>query len=139
VSKFDFHAGADRLGLAAVHQGLQTLLQEIVLLLLDRGLEAEQSLLARDVAPLDDLFDHRRRIARRRLEHPGTIFQARRNVGIGVCTRLAAKVPTTTITNAALPTSAPALLPFRIAPPMIAIRPRTTPMMLRISMAFSRR
>src|SRR5271156_2226663 len=62
------------------------------------------------------------------------IFQARRNVDIGVCTRLAARVPTTTITNAALPTSAPALEPFKIAPPMIAIRPSTTPMMLRMSM-----
>ena len=63
-----------------------------------------------------------------------TIFQARRKVAIGVCTRLAANVPTTTITNAALPTSAPALLPFKIAPPMMAISPSTTPMMLRISM-----
>ncbi len=43
-------------------------------------------------------------------------------------------VPTTTITNAALPTSAPALLPFKIAPPMIAISPSTMPMMLKISM-----
>ena len=63
-----------------------------------------------------------------------TIFHARRNVAIGVCTRLAAMVPTTTITNAALPTSAPALLPFKIAPPMIAIKPSTTPMMLKMSM-----
>jgi len=63
-----------------------------------------------------------------------TIFQARRKVAIGVCTRLAAKVPSTTMTNAALPTSAPALLPFRIAPPMIANNPSTTPMMLKISM-----
>jgi hypothetical protein len=38
------------------------------------------------------------------------------------------------MTNAALPTSAPALLPFKIAPPMMAIKPSTTPMMLRISM-----
>src|ERR1700733_4095018 len=38
-----------------------------------------------------------------------TIFQARRKVANGVCTRLAANVPTTTMTNAALPTSAPAL------------------------------
>src|SRR5580658_5346693 len=63
-----------------------------------------------------------------------TIFQARRKVAIGVCTRLAAKVPSTTMTNAALPTSAPALLPFRMAPPMMANNPSTTPMMLRISM-----
>jgi hypothetical protein len=38
------------------------------------------------------------------------------------------------MTNAALPTRAPALLPFNIAPPMIAISASTTPMMLRISM-----
>ena len=38
-----------------------------------------------------------------------TIFQARKKVGIGVCTRLAANVPKTTMTNAALPTNAPAL------------------------------
>ena len=63
-----------------------------------------------------------------------TIFHARRKVAIGVCTRLAAMVPTTTMTNAALPTSAPALLPFKIAPPMIAISPSTMPMMLKISM-----
>ena len=55
------------------------------------------------------------------LNTQATIFQARRKVAIGVCTRLAAKVPTTTITNAALPTSAPALLPFKMAPPMMAI------------------
>jgi len=47
----------------------------------------------------------------RRLEHQETIFQARRKVASGVWIRLAAKVPTTTMTNAALPTSAPALLP----------------------------
>jgi len=63
-----------------------------------------------------------------------TIFQARMKVASGVCTRLAANVPTTTMTNAALPTRAPALLPFKIAPPMMAIKPSTTPMMLRISM-----
>ena len=63
-----------------------------------------------------------------------TIFHARKNVAIGVWTRLAARVPTTTMTNAALPTRAPALLPFNIAPPMIAISASTTPMMLRISM-----
>ncbi len=63
--------------------------------------------------------------------------QARKNVDIGVCTRLAASVPITTITNAALPTSAPALEPFKIAPPMIAIRPKTMPMMLSMSMGFS--
>src|SRR5271156_5423554 len=62
------------------------------------------------------------------------IFQARKKVDIGVCTRLAARVPTTTITKAALPTSAPALEPFKIAPPMIAIRASTMPMMLRMSM-----
>src|SRR3984885_14772721 len=65
--------------------------------------------------------------------------QARMNVDIGVCTRLAARVPMTTITNAALPTSAPALEPFKIAPPMIAIRPNTMPMMLSMSMSLSRR
>ena len=63
-----------------------------------------------------------------------TIFQARKNVAMGVCTRLAANVPTTTMTKAALPTSAPALLPLRIAPPMIAISASTMPMMLKISM-----
>src|SRR5580698_5197379 len=68
------------------------------------------------------------------LNTQATIFHARRKVASGVCTRLAAMVPTTTITNAALPTSAPALEPLRIAPPMIAISPSTTPMMLRISM-----
>src|SRR5882757_7488806 len=68
-----------------------------------------------------------------------TIFHARRNVAIGVCTRLAARVPTTTMTNAALPTRAPALLPFNIAPPMMAINASTTPMMLRMSMNSARR
>src|SRR5580704_13684233 len=68
-----------------------------------------------------------------------TIFQARRKVAMGVCTRLAASVPTTTMTKAALPTSAPALLPFNMAPPMIAISASTMPMMLRMSMASVRR
>src|ERR1700733_13380095 len=63
-----------------------------------------------------------------------TIFQARRNVAMGVCTRLAASVPTTTMTNAALPTRAPALLPLRMAPPMMAISASTMPMRLRMSM-----
>ena len=36
----------------------------------DRGLEPEQTLLARDVAPLDDLLDHRGRVVDRRFEHP---------------------------------------------------------------------
>src|SRR5580692_3041194 len=67
------------------------------------------------------------------------IFHARKNVAIGVCTRLAASVPTTTMTKAALPTSAPALLPFKIAPPMIAISPRTTPTMLKMSIKSIRR
>src|ERR1700723_2610427 len=68
-----------------------------------------------------------------------TIFQARKNVAMGVCTRLAARVPTTTMTNAALPTSAPALLPLRIAPPMIAMSASTMPMMLKISIGSIRR
>src|SRR4029077_8869357 len=62
------------------------------------------------------------------------IFHARKKVAIGVCTREAASVPTTTMTKAALPTSAPALLPFRIAPPMIDMKARTMPMMLKIPM-----
>src|SRR5579863_5375922 len=69
--QFDFHAGADGVRLAAVDQRLQSLFQEAVLLRLHRRLEAEQPLLARDVAPLDYLFDHRRRIVRGRLEDPG--------------------------------------------------------------------
>ena len=72
--ELDLHARADRFRLAAVDQRLQSLLQEVVLFPLDRGLEPQQTLLARDVAPLDDLFDHRRRIVRRRLEHPGDDF-----------------------------------------------------------------
>src|SRR5271169_4133063 len=68
-----------------------------------------------------------------------TIFQARRNVAIGVCTRLAASVPTTTMTKAALPTSAPALLPFKIAPPMIATSASTMPTMLKMSIQLVRR
>src|ERR1700678_461999 len=62
-----------------------------------------------------------------------TIFHARKNVVSGVCTKLAANVPSTTMTKAALPTRGPALLPLRIAPPMIAISARMMPMMLRIS------
>src|SRR6202789_2586885 len=69
--QLDFHAGADGIRLAAVDQGLQPLLQECVLLSLHRGLEAQQSLLARDIAPLHYLLDHRRRIVRRRHEYPG--------------------------------------------------------------------
>ena len=57
--QFDFHAGADRIRFTAVDQRLQALLQEVVLFALHRGLEAEQALLARDVAPFDDLLDHR--------------------------------------------------------------------------------
>src|SRR5579859_373346 len=68
-----------------------------------------------------------------------TIFQARMKVAMGVCTRLAARVPTTTMTNAALPTSAPALLPLSIAPPMMAMNASTMPMMLRISIGSIRR
>src|SRR5271168_5048728 len=68
-----------------------------------------------------------------------TIFQARKKVAIGVCTRLAASVPTTTMTNAALPTSAPALLPFKIAPPMIATSASTMPTMLKMSIQSVRR
>src|ERR1700761_3440052 len=52
--------------------------------------------------------------------------------------RLAAMVPTTTITNAAAPTSAPALEPLRIAPPMIANRPSTMPTIVRISIVLRR-
>ena len=48
-----------RFGLAAVDHELQRLAHEGVGLAIEHGLEAEQSLLARDVAPLDHLLDER--------------------------------------------------------------------------------
>ncbi len=59
--QFDLHAGANRIRLAAVDQGLQAFFQKLVLLAFDRGFQAQQSLLARDIAPLDYFFDHARR------------------------------------------------------------------------------
>ncbi len=63
--ELDFQRGADRLRLAAVDDELQALAHEGVTLLLELLLEAEQTLLARDDAPLDDLLDEPLRIPAR--------------------------------------------------------------------------
>src|SRR5487761_2063084 len=68
--EFDLHAGSNRLRFAAVDERLKPFFKEVVLFLFDRGLQSQQSLLAGDVAPFDDFFDHRRRVIDRRLEHP---------------------------------------------------------------------
>ena len=73
---------------------------------LDQRLEAQQPLLARDVAPLDDLLDERLGLQRRRLEDPGTRRIACLNTGSGVWMKMEAMVPTTTIMNAADDSSA---------------------------------
>ena len=64
------HGVADRLGLAAIDHELQRFLHERVGLLRDQRLEPEQPLLARGVAPVDDLGDDLLAVARRRLDDP---------------------------------------------------------------------
>jgi hypothetical protein len=53
--------------------------------------------------------------------------------GSGVCTQMAAIVPTTTIMNAAEDTKAMRPAPFNTAPTTIAQTASTRPMMLRMS------
>ena len=66
----DLEHAADGVGLGTVDEQLQPLLQESVGLGLDAPFERQQALLARDVAPLDDLLDELVAILRRRLEQP---------------------------------------------------------------------
>src|ERR1700728_2068845 len=65
----------------------------------------------------------------------GNISSARFMTSIGVCTQMAATVPTTTIMNAAEDTSAWMPAPLRMAPRMIAIAASSRPVMLRTSTA----
>src|ERR1700691_994739 len=65
----------------------------------------------------------------------GNIVSARFITSIGVCTQMAAMVPTTTIMNAADDTSAWMPAPLRIAPRMIATAASSRPVMLRTSTA----
>ena len=67
---FHFENGADGVRLTAVDHQLQAALHERVLFLLDERLQAQQALLARDGAPLDDLLDQLLGLHLRRLEHP---------------------------------------------------------------------
>src|SRR3984885_3228134 len=65
----------------------------------------------------------------------GNIVNARFMTSIGVCTQMAATVPTTTIMNAADDTSAWMPAPLRMAPRMIAIAASSRPVMLSTSTA----
>jgi hypothetical protein len=63
----------------------------------------------------------------------GSIENARRITSSGVCTQIAATVPTITIMNAAEDTSACTPAPFKIAPSTIATAASTRPRMLNTS------
>src|SRR6185437_2073398 len=64
------HDAADAFRLAAIDHQLQRFLDEFVFFASDAGLEAEQSLLARRVAPIDDLGDEFLAVTDRRTQHP---------------------------------------------------------------------
>lgn len=69
-TELDVQHRADGVRLTAIDDELQTLSHEIVGFLLEQRLEAEQSLLARQIAPLDDLADDRGSVVRGRAHHP---------------------------------------------------------------------
>ena len=82
-------------GLAAVDDELQALAHEVVGLLLDDGFQAEQALLAGGVAPLDHLLDELGGWIDGGRNTQGTMRIARFMTASGVCTQIAAMVPTT--------------------------------------------
>ena len=130
-----FENAADHVGLAAVDHQLQSLAHEIIGLAFDHRLEPEQALLARDVAPLDHLLDQVEPRHRGGLKIHGRMRIACFITGSGVCTQIAAMVPTTTIMKAAADSSALMPAPLSTAPTRIAtVSASTRPTELRMSM-----
>ncbi|KAG0958946.1 hypothetical protein G6F31_012146 [Rhizopus arrhizus] len=70
AAQFDFQHVPHRLRFDAVHQQLQALAQERVLLCFHLRFQAQQALAAGDVAPLDDLLDQLAAVAVRRPHDP---------------------------------------------------------------------